>query len=70
MTLLGITVSGIERGRAGAADVALRARRVALDAVLDAVRERFGTVAITRAALLDAGEELTPWLMPGEPPRR
>jgi DNA polymerase-4 len=65
ITLLGITISGLER--AGPVQLTLPFDRdeAALDSVLDDVRERFGTAAITRAALLDAGEELSPWLMPG-----
>ena len=66
VTLIGVTISGLER--AGPVQLTLPFERdeAALDSVLDDVRERFGTAAITRAALLDAGEELSPWLMAGE----
>ena len=66
ITLLGITISGLER--AGPLQLTLPFDRdeAALDEVLDDVRERFGPAAIRRAALLGAGEELSPWLMPGE----
>ena len=36
----------------------------ALDAVVDAVRDRYGSDALQRAALLEAGEELEAYLMP------
>ena len=70
LTLLGITISGIEHGLPVQLMLPFERDEAALDGVLDAVRERYGTAAITRATLLDAGEELTPWLTPGEPPRR
>jgi hypothetical protein len=37
-----------------------------LDAVLDAVRDRFGAQAISRAALLHRGPRPSPWLLEGE----
>ena len=64
LTLVGITIAGLERA---SAQLVLPIDRddSALDGVLDEVRYRFGTAAITRAALLDGGEELSAWLMPG-----
>ena len=40
----------------------------ALDSVLDDVRERFGTAAIQRAALVKRDRELSAWLLPGDAP--
>jgi DNA polymerase-4 len=58
--LLGLGVSGIERGDAGQGELfedaaERRARRMARAA--DAVRERLGEGAVTRARLLDRGED-------------
>ena len=62
-----MTVSGIEPdGGAGQLELPFAARGPALDAVLDDVRDRFGTDAVKRAALLDRGEDMTPWLLSGD----
>jgi DNA polymerase-4 len=63
VTLVGITISGIERD-SGQLVLPLDGHDAqALDATLDAVRERFGTGAIGRATLLDTTDPgLTPWL--------
>jgi hypothetical protein len=37
---------------------------LALDTVLDEVRDRFGTEAVTRAVLLGSGRRLATWLFP------
>jgi DNA polymerase-4 len=66
ITLVGITIAGLQRGDLQLT-LPLHGRDdVALDATLDDVRDRFGTAAITRAALLDADPALAAWLMPGE----
>ncbi len=65
LTLVGITICSLERESAQLV-LPIDGDAGALDRALDEVRERFGTAAITRAALLDAGEELSAWLMPGD----
>jgi len=71
ITLVGITITNLEHVTGGVqlelpvAD----ADRIELEAALDAVRDRFGTAALTRATLLDAGEELGAWLEPNDPER-
>jgi len=63
VTLVGITLSGIERD-SGQLALPLHGHE-ALDATLDEVRERFGTAAITRATLLGTTDPgLAPWLEP------
>jgi len=69
LTLLGITISGLERG--AGVQLVLPLDGIdgdALDAVLDDVRERFGTASIQRAALLRADRELSAWLLPTDAP--
>jgi DNA polymerase-4 len=68
VTLVGITISGIERD-SGQLTLPLYGHdAAALDATLDEVRERFGTAAITRATLLGTTDPgLTPFLEPGGP---
>ena len=69
LTLLGITISGLERGAGVQLVLPLDGvDRDALDAVLDDVRERFGTAAIQRAALVRADRELAAWLLPTDAP--
>ena len=70
LTLIGVAVGKLEHGT-GDAQLTLSVDRPdhdALDATLDRVRERFGPAAVTRAALLDTGENLGTWLFPGEEP--
>jgi DNA polymerase-4 len=65
LTLVGITVTNLEDARS--VQLALpfeRDRHAALDAALDAVRERFGTSAVTRAVLLGRDSGLTVPLLP------
>ncbi len=68
LTLIGVTVGGVEAdGGAGQLELPLESRGPALDAVLDDVRGRFGTDALKRAVLLDRDEDMTPWLLSGDP---
>ncbi|QEC47959.1 DNA polymerase IV [Baekduia soli] len=69
ITLVGVTVANLEPDTASRQlELPLDGRPPALlDAALDAVRDRFGTAALQRAALLPAGERSAPWLFPGEP---
>jgi DNA polymerase IV len=68
ITLLGLSVSNLERaGSPGQLTLPLERRSAAaLDTVLDAVRDRFGPDAVTRAVLLGRGGRAIPWLMPDE----
>jgi DNA polymerase-4 len=68
ITLLGLSVSNLERaGSPGQLTLPLERRSAAaLDTVLDAVRDRFGPDAVTRAVLLGRGGGAIPWLMPDE----
>ena len=69
VTLLGITVANLDGD--GGVQLALPLDGVdpdALDAALDDVRARFGPAAVTRAALLHHGADLSAWLVPGETP--
>jgi len=68
LTLVGITMGGVERDSGQLMLPLDGPQGVALDAALDGVRERFGTAAITRAALLGADRELSAWLLPGDAP--
>ncbi|WP_407655888.1 DNA polymerase IV [Capillimicrobium parvum] len=66
ITLLGVAVTNIEEA-VGGVQLELPFDGVdhpALDAVVDAVRDRYGSDALQRAALLEAGEELEAYLMP------
>jgi len=68
LTLVGITMSGIE-GDSDQLVLPLDGHdETALDDALDRVRDRFGTAAITRAALLGADAATSAWLLPGEDP--
>ena len=72
MTLVGITISGIERDSGQLTLPLSAATRAALDATLDEVRERFGTAAITRATLLGSDRPAA-WRRsssPGSPAQR
>ena len=65
LTLVGITLSNLEQ--AEESQLALpgdRLRAGALDAVLDTVRDRFGSAAITRAVLLGRDQGFTVPLLP------
>jgi DNA polymerase IV len=65
LTLIGVALSNLDD--ANAVQLALPFDGVdasALDSTLDSVRDRFGSAAITRAALLNHGEGLTVPLLP------
>jgi DNA polymerase-4 len=71
LTLLGITVTNLEHVTGGVQlelDVE-GADRIELEATLDAVRDRFGAGALTRATLVGADEELGAWMGPVDPER-
>ena len=70
LTLLGVAVSGLddEREEEQLTLPLEDADRSALDDLLDGVRDRFGTAALTRASLVGRGQSLQTWLMPGEDP--
>jgi DNA polymerase-4 len=70
LTLVGISVSNLDRA-GGVAQLTLPIEprsASALDTVLDAVRDRFGPAAVTRAVLLGRGPGLSAWLMPNDEP--
>jgi DNA polymerase-4 len=70
ITLVGISVGNLERDR-GVRQLELpleRRNSRAVDAVLDAIRDRFGPAAVTRAVLIGRGERMTAWLLPNEEP--
>jgi DNA polymerase-4 len=71
ITLLGITLTNLEQVTGGVQlELPIEgADRLELEAALDAVREKFGTAALTRATLVDADEELGAWLEPNDPER-
>jgi DNA polymerase IV len=72
LTLLGITITGLEHAGAGV-QLALPVDgpdQAALEAVLDDVRNRFGPSAVTRAALLGRRVRPSPSLLPAEQPAR
>jgi DNA polymerase-4 len=64
ITLVGVAVSNLEDGRAIQLVLPLDQGSDALDAVVDEVRQRFGSNAITRAVLLGRSEGLTVPLLP------
>jgi DNA polymerase-4 len=64
LTLVGITVAELENADAVQLRLPLDAHSSALDAALDAVRERYGSKAVTRAVLLGRDEGLSPPLLP------
>ena len=65
LTLIGISVGNLDND--DAIQLALpfdRRSSVALDAVLDTVRERFGAAAVTRAVLLGRDQGLSMPMLP------
>jgi DNA polymerase-4 len=63
ITLVGVAVANLEDSPPVQL-VLLQGGRDALDAVLDEVRQRFGTGAVTRAVLLGGGREQETPLLP------
>ncbi len=65
LTLVGIAVGNLENDRPVQLVLSLeRDRRGALDAALDAVRDRYGTAAVTRAVLLGRDPGFTMPMLP------
>lgn len=65
LTLVGITLSNLERD-SGQLTLPLERRdRAALDTALDEIAARFGAGTVSRAALPDADDNLAAWLVPG-----
>jgi DNA polymerase-4 len=70
LTLVGVAVMNLEEVVGGVQlELPLDGPdHLALDEVVDAVRDRYGSAAVQRAALLDGGEELEAYLMPFDGP--
>jgi DNA polymerase-4 len=66
LTLVGVTLSNLERDSGQLQLPLQQPDRIALDAALDDIRDRFGSGIVSRAALLDADDSLAAWLMPGD----
>ena len=66
VTLVGVTVANLEAGSRQLELPFDRRSGDTLDHVLDEVRDRFGTTAVTRASLLGRGPRLATWLFAGE----
>ena len=67
ITLIGLTVSNLDGGGAIQLELPLEARSgPALDAALDEIRRRFGSDAVTRAALVGRRERPSPTLLFGD----
>ncbi len=66
LTLLGVTVSGLDGEETGQLELPLdeAAPGAGLDAALDAVRDRFGPAAVTRASLIGRDPGLAVFLAP------
>ena len=64
LTLVGVTVAELENADSVQLRLPVEAHGSALDAALDAVREKFGSKAITRAVLLGREDGFSPPLLP------
>jgi DNA polymerase-4 len=70
LTLVGVAVTGLDP-RASGVQMTLPVQGAggeALDRVLDELRDRFGSDAVTRAVQLGRGSRLHTWLLPGDRP--
>src|SRR4051812_40297168 len=70
LTLLGLSITNLERDDAGVQlELPLDGRPPeALDATMDAIRDRFGATAVRPARLLTTSQRMSAWLMPGDAP--
>jgi DNA polymerase-4 len=70
LTLLGVTLTNLEPAGSGVQlELPLDGQApAALDATMDAIRDRFGTTAVQRATLVGRTERMSAWLMPGDGP--
>jgi DNA polymerase-4 len=70
LTLLGLSITNLERDDAGVQlELPLDGRPPeALDATMDAIRDRFGTTAVRPARLVGRSDRMSAWLMPGDAP--
>ena len=66
LTLLGLTLTNLERDSGQLALALERRDRSALDGALDEIRERFGPGTVSRAAYVDSDDSLAAWLLPGD----
>ena len=66
LTLLGLTLTNLERDSGQLALALERRDRAALDSALDEIRDRFGAGTVSRAAFVDSDDSLAAWLMPGD----
>lgn len=68
LTLLGVTVANLEPGAPQLTLPIERPDEASLDAVLDHLRDRFGSRSVTRATLLGRGSRFDPSLLPQDEP--
>jgi DNA polymerase-4 len=70
LTLLGVSITNLERADTGVQlELAVDGQPLpALDVTMDAIRDRYGTTALQRAALLGRNDRMSAWLMPGDGP--